>query len=263
MLRISIFLLVALAASGALASSPIVDFQEQFSELSHGIEFELQEYRAKNSHVRSEVIHRSLDGLGNLTIEMREITADYWAQIEAHEYATPECLELLRPEFDYYVWYASLDIQNMAGYLDRLTREDAWYRFNPVIAYAQRENSRAIYQTVQTLGRNQFLDNMADTVTELQDELAYYQNAWEGFQEWLDQELDNVSVLWYRVEDEIAWWHEFTVRWHHVFMGYQLNRPGYECYPEEIRVKSDRSILGEAFKGKLKELGDRKALKGN
>ncbi|KXJ79195.1 hypothetical protein RP20_CCG002078 [Aedes albopictus] len=262
MLQISIFLLVALVACGALASSPIVDFQEQFSELSHGIELELQEYRAKNSHVRSEVIHRSLDGLGNLTIEMREITADYWAQIEAHEYATPECLELLRPDFDWYVWYASLDISWLADDLDRATREDALVRFNPVVAYVQRENSRAIYQTVQTLGRNQFLDNMADTMKELQDELEYYQNAWGGFQERLDQELDKVSELWYRVEDEIAWWHEFTVRWHHVFMGYQLNRPGDECAPEEVGAKSERSVLGEAFRGKLKELGDRKAFKG-
>lgn len=260
MLRITGLLLVSLLC-GALATSPIVDFQKQFSDLSHGIEIELQEYRAKNNHIRGEVINRQLDALANLTVEMRDITADYWAQIEAHEYATPECLELLRPDFDWYVWYASLDIQGMASDIDRHVMDDSRYRFNPVVSYAQRENSRAIYQTVQTLGRHQFLDNMLDTVTELQEELEYYQNLWEGFQDWLDQELDNIDVLEYRLEDEIAWWHEFTVRWHHVFMGYQLNRPGYECNPNQMGRKGARSAAAEAFRGKLREIGERKNLK--
>ncbi|KXJ79194.1 hypothetical protein RP20_CCG002077 [Aedes albopictus] len=257
MLRIAVLLLASFSY-GALASSSIVDFQEQFSEHSHGVEFELQEYRAKNSHVRSEVIHRILDGVGNLTVEMRDITADYWAQIEAHQYATPECLERLRPDFDYYVRFASLDIRAMAAEMDALMMDDARYRFNPVASYAQQENSRAIYQTVQTLGRNQFLDNMDDTVHELQDELEYHREVWNTFQGMLSDHLDGIVYLTELVEERIEYWYDFTVSWHHTFMGHLLKRPGNECRPEEVggRVVGSLALI-EALSAKMKVMRER------
>lgn len=261
MLRITDLVLISLFC-GALASPSIVDFQEQFSDLSRGFKFVLQEYRVKNGHLRSEVSHRILDALGNLTVEMRDITADYWAQIVAHEYATPECLELIGPDFDYYVVFGAYDIQVMASEMDRFMREDAYYRFNPVISYAQRENNRAVYQTVQTLGRNQFLANMVDTMYELQEELEYYQNVRGTFQEMLDKELERVDALRYRVEENVEWWHDFTVRWHHIFMGNLLIRVDYYCHPDAIGTRGTVMPLGEEIGAKLKEVAERKAIRG-
>lgn len=261
MLRIAVLLLASFSY-GALASSPIVDFQEQFSEHSHGVEFELQEYRANNSHVRNEVIHRILDGVSNLTVEMRDITADYWAQIQAHQYATPECLERLRPEFDYYVWFASLDIRAMATELDALILNDARYRFNPVASYAQRENSRAIRQTVHTLARNQFLDNMDDIVTKLQDELEYHREVWNLHQDMLNDHLASIVYLTELVEERIEYWYDYTVSWHHVFMKYQVIRPGNECRPEEVDERAVRSLAPiEALSAKMKVMRARAAAK--
>lgn len=214
---------------GALGTSSIVDFQDQFAQLSEDFEPRLRDFRTENNQVRIEVIHRMLNGLAKLTVEVRDITRDHWAAIEAHDLATPECLELIRTDFDYYVQLVELDIKAMALEMDYYVRGDAVERFNRDARMSERFNSELISRSIRILGEIQFFPRMDDTVEELSDELGRSRVLQGSRDEQLKSEISRVSYLEDRAESSIAWWYDFTVMFYRVVMAIQVGRPDYEC----------------------------------
>lgn len=228
MLRRQLLLLLTLVV-GSLAISPFPELQEEFADHSRDVEPQLKEFRQDNNEVRLDLIHWIIREIGNLTIEMRRITDETWEIIENHEDTDEYCLEDLRYLFDYYVWIGELDIMYCADDMDWYMRYDATYRFNPRVSFMQRENSRAIYQTVQSLGRNQFLDNMGDTVDELHEELDYYRNLWTGYQEVLREEIEAMEPFAEAVQGEMYWWQDYAIDWHKLFMQWAIEDIEYYC----------------------------------
>lgn len=220
--------LVALAGT-TLANTPFPDFQERFAEHSQLVEPQLQELRVENNEARLDLIHMIITRTANLTVDMRQLTSDTWERIENDESTNEECLVWLRYDFDFYVWIGELDIMYMADDMDYFMRYDATYRFNPRAFFKNRENSRAIYQTVQTLGRNRFMDNISDTVYELQDELDYFQNLWESYQEVLREELEAIEPFTEFIVEELDYWYEYAIRWHTYFMEMLVDDIQYYC----------------------------------
>lgn len=214
-------------------TSSLPQIQEQFSKLSRDGERQLKNYRAVNSLHRRQITHRILNALGNLTVEVRGLTAHYWAQIEAHHLATGECLELIRPHFKHYAAYAQQDIQAMAQDLERYVAEDAVHRFYPVAAEAQQENSGVIHRPLQTMAKK-----LTDTVCELNKELGFVQEWWKKLHGRLKQEIDGSADLGRRVDDSMERWYEFIMKWHHYFMGMQLERVDYECDTENSTLSN-------------------------
>lgn len=212
-----------------LGASSIVDIQTEFAQLSQAFEPQLRDFRAKNDEVRAEVIHRMLNGLAELTVEVRDIARDTWTALEAHELTTPECLDKLREDYDYYVRLAELDIKAMALELDYYVRGDSVDRFNRDARASERLNSAVIFQTVQVLSRNQFLRHMDDTLQELYDELEQTRILQGTTSDRLTSEIARISYLEQRVETSIAWWSGFTVTFFQAVMKTQLERPNYEC----------------------------------
>lgn len=183
----------------------------------------------ENNEARLDLIHMIITRTANLTVDMRQLTSDTWERIENDESTNEECLVWLRYDFDFYVWIGELDIMYMADDMDYFMRYDATYRFNPRAFFKNRENSRAIYQTVQTLGRNRFMDNISDTVYELQDELDYFQNLWESYQEVLREELEAIEPFTEFIVEELDYWYEYAIRWHTYFMEMLVDDIQYYC----------------------------------
>ncbi|XP_065085893.1 uncharacterized protein LOC135707909 [Ochlerotatus camptorhynchus] len=222
-------LLLGLLVGSSLAISPFPELQQQFADHSREVEPQLQEFRQENNEVRLDLSHWIVREIGNLTLEMRRITDETWTYIENHEDVNEECLVDLRDLFDYYVWIGELDIMYCAEDMDYYMRYDATYRFNPRIGFMQRENSRAVYQTVQSLGRNQFLDNMGDTTSELHEELDYYRNLWDGYQGLLRDELKAMEPFAEDVQNEMYSWQTYAIDWHHIFMNWAIEDIEYYC----------------------------------
>lgn len=222
-------LLLTLLVGSSLAISPFPELQEQFAEHSREVEPQLQKFRQENNEVRLDLIHWIVREIGNLTLEMRRITDETWTHIENHENFTEDCSEDMRDLFDYYVWIGALDIMYCAMDMDYYMWYDWYYRFNPWISFIQRENTRSIYQTVQSLGRNQFLDNMGDTKTELEEELDYYRVLWDGFQVLLQDELKAMEPFSDEVQEEMYWWINYTIDWHTTFMNWAIEDIEYYC----------------------------------
>lgn len=76
-----------------------------------------------------------------------------------------------------------------------------------------RESTRATYQTVQTLGRNRFMDNIGNTTEELQDEQDYHQHLWSGNESALEFKLQAVLHLKEDVLELLDWWYVSTIEW--------------------------------------------------
>ncbi|KAL9693476.1 hypothetical protein quinque_012761 [Culex quinquefasciatus] len=232
-------LVVILALLGTnLANTPFPEFQDHFAEHSQLVEPQLKEFRVENNEVRLELIHTMVTRTANLTLDMRQLTWDTWEYIENHEDTDEECLAYLRYDFDYYVWIGELDIMYMAMDMDFYMRYDADNRFNPRAFFMSRENSRAIYQTVQTLGRNRFVDSITDTVYELQDELDYYRNLWESYQVVLRDELEAMDEFAELVELELDWWYNYAMDWHRAFMGWIVEDIEYYCEMRRLTNES-------------------------
>lgn len=217
MLQFVAVVLVALLGS-ILANSPFPDFQHRFAEHSLLVEPQLHELRGENNVARLEVTHTIVTKLAKMTVDMRQLSWDTWEYIENHEDVKEECLDWLEGNFHYYNWIGELDIMYAANKMNDYMRNDTTYRFNPRAIFKSRENTRAIYQTVQTLGRNRFMDDLGDTVYELEDQLNYFQNLWESYQDILREEINDLESLKEYIQEEMDYWYEYAMRWHNYTM---------------------------------------------
>ncbi|XP_062540369.1 uncharacterized protein LOC134208404 [Armigeres subalbatus] len=223
------FLVLSVLVTSCLAFSPFPELQDQFAEHSQYVEPQLQEFRQENEELRFDLINWITRQFGNLTVEMRRLTEETWEIIENHEDVHEECMDDLTSIFALYVYIGELDINYAAEDMDWYMQYDANNRFNPRIRFVQRENSRAIHQTVQSLGRNRFVEDISDTLFELEDELNYYRNLWEGYQLVLDEELEAIDPFAEQVKYEMNWWHNYTIDWHKRFMDWAIEDIQYYC----------------------------------
>lgn len=199
-------MLVLLALVGTDAA--FKQFQDRFAEHSQLVEPELQRLRDENNGLRLQLIHQILPRLANLTVNLRQLTWDTWEHIENHEETTENCLPQLRYMLDLNVLSAEVYVTSLAQEMYWELRDDVRFRFNPSASFMSLENTRATHQTVQTLGRNRFTDEIGATLDELQDELNYHHDLWVDYEEILRQELDAIQPLEKYVIGELDWWYE-------------------------------------------------------
>lgn len=199
-------MLVLLALVGTDAA--FKQFHDRFAKHSQLVEPELQRLRDENNGLRLQLIHQILPRLANLTVNLRQLTWDTWEHIENHEETTENCLPQLRYMLDLNVLSAEVYVTSLAQEMYWELRDDVRFRFNPSASFMSLENTRATHQTVQTLGRNRFTDEIGATLDELQDELNYHHDLWVDYEEILRQELDAIQPLEKYVIGELDWWYE-------------------------------------------------------
>lgn len=195
-------------------------FSKQFANHSCTVQPKIHNLSEQNADVRLELIHWIVAEIGNLTVEMRRLTNESWSRIEKHELMqNEECRYIMRYLRDYYVWIGELDIMRCAYDMNYYMWHDSVYRFVPRAQFVKRENSRAIHQTMQTLGRNNFVDNRERVVCELEDELVYHENLWSSYRTVLCVEIEFIKPLKMLVQGQMAAWNEYAIYWHSLFMG--------------------------------------------
>lgn len=217
-------LILAAVLGTALTSVTLPEFQERFAEQSYLVEPQLKEFRIHNNEVRFELIRTIVTKIANLTLEMRQISSESWEYIENNNSTNDACLVDLRNEFNYYVRLAELDIKLCARDMDYYMRYDADNRFNSWAFFKNRENSRAIHQTVHTLGRN-----LEGSLVELQEQFEYFLNLWESFQGVLASELDAMKPFTELVLIELDYWYDYAIRWHNFYMQWVIEDIEYFC----------------------------------
>ncbi|KAL9700286.1 hypothetical protein quinque_003727 [Culex quinquefasciatus] len=203
-----------LTVSGLIQASVLEDFQQQFADHSQLVQPEIHAVINENHHARLGLIRWILAEIGNLTLDMRTLTDDTWAEIENHELFHEGCRAQITSFFGVYVRIGEWDIQYCARDMDDLLREDAASRFTPSVGFINRENTRSTFQTVQTLGRHRFTESLDEVSFELQDELDYFHNLWEGYQPILREEIEDIAALEELVRAEMAWWYDYAIEWH-------------------------------------------------
>lgn len=223
------FLLLTLLVGRSLAVSPFSELQEKFAEHSREVDAQLQLFRQENNRGRLDLIDWIVREIGNLTLEMRRISDETWTYIENHESSNEQCLVNLRDQFEHNAWLGARDIMYCATNMDNFMFYDTYVRFLPWIGFIQRENSRSIHQTIQSLGRNQFLDNMVDTTSELEEQLDYYRNLWDGYQELLRDELKAMEPFVESIHGQMYWCQDFALEWHRRLMKLVVEDIEYYC----------------------------------
>lgn len=231
MLKLVALLLIV---SGLIQASVLEDFQQQFADHSQLVQPEIHAVINENHHARLGLIRWILAEIGNLTLDMRTLTDDTWAEIENHELFHEGCRAQITSFFGVYVTIGEWDIQYCARDMDDLLREDAASRFTPSVGFINRENTRSTFQTVQTLGRHRFTESLDEVSFELQDELDYFHNLWEGYQPILREEIEDIAALEELVRAEMAWWYDYAIEWHKVFMDSAISNVYIYCDTESL-----------------------------
>lgn len=223
-----------LTVSGFIQASVLEDFQQQFADHSQLVQPEIHAVINENHHARLELIRWILAEIGNLTLDMRTLTDDTWTKIENHELFHEGCRGQVTSFFGVYVTIGEWDIQYCARDMDDLLRKDAASRFTPSVGFINRENTRSTFQTVQTLGRHRFAESLDEVTFELQDELDYFHNLWEGYQPILREEIEDIAALDELVRAEMDWWYDYAIEWHKVFMGSAISNVYIYCDTESM-----------------------------
>lgn len=189
-LCVSVVILV-LATRSILADedySFLERFQANFSAISSEVESDLQGKREFNGLLIREFNREILMEFGIMIPRMRSSHDEFLQYVESRDAVDEECRDYVLFLAELYMWFQQYDIQDCAFLTYVQLREDSLYRFLPYEHEFARENSRATYQVVQTLGRNRVTD--VDAIQyELQDELDYYLGLREFYRKLLNEEL--------------------------------------------------------------------------
>lgn len=199
-------------------SSVLMDFQDRFVQHSQLVQPEIHAFSHRNDQARLQLIEWIVRAIGNLTIDMRHITNDAWAAIEANELLNDDCRQDVQDSFDFYVYLGAVDIMYCAFDMDYYMWYDATYRFRPQVRSTNRKNTRALSQTVQTLGEFRFVDHLDDVVDKLEEELSCYEAHWDEYQEILSREIEAIEPLEELVHSEMDWWYNYAIYWHLALM---------------------------------------------
>lgn len=186
-----ILLLAAICLGAASANDDygfLQVFNSNFSSLSSEVEFELQGKREFNGLLIREFNREILNEFGEIVPRMRGAHYDFLQYVQNFDGASEECRDYVFFLADLYRYFQEWDIQDCAYLTYMQLRADALYRFIPVEQEYARENTRSLFQVVQTLGRNDIFDVEAIRY-ELQDELDYYTNLREYYRQRLNEEL--------------------------------------------------------------------------
>lgn len=188
LLTVAVLLIGAGIASASLDYSFLERFQANFSSLSNEVEFELQQKREFNGLLIREFNREILLEFGKMIPRMRLAHHEFIQYVENRDAVDDDCRAYVLYLADLYMQFQQYDIQD-CGYLTYMQlNEDALYRFMPYEHEFARENTRATFQVIQTIGRNRITD-VAGIEAELVDELNYYIGLREFYTELLAAEL--------------------------------------------------------------------------
>lgn len=163
-------------------------FQANFSAISNEVEFEVQQKREFNGLLIREFNREILMEFGIMIPRMRLAHNEFVQYVKNRDAVDDECRDYVLFLADLYMLFQEWDIQGCAFLTHDQLREDSLYRFLPYEHEFSRENSRATFQVIQTLGRNRVTD--VDAVeSELQDELDYFLGLREFYEQLLNDEL--------------------------------------------------------------------------
>lgn len=187
--------LAAVAVLGLLAGATRANeysFLEQFNNAFANYTTEtglvLQNLRHWNSELIEEFQRELLLEFGRLVPTMRENDAEFLQYISEFEDVSEECryeVYLLRELF---LQFQNWDIQDCAYFAWYGLSQDSNGRFWPYHNPFAKENSRASFQVIQTLGRRRIYD-VEGLEDELEEELDYYRNMRDGQTEVLWEEI--------------------------------------------------------------------------
>lgn len=196
---------------------------ERFANLSQQIQPEIHNFTRQNEHVRLQLIRWIVREIGNLTVDMRNITEHARTAMETHELLHDGCRQYVQDQFDYYVHIGALDIMYCAYDMDYYMRFDDTYRFVPRVRFMNRENFQALSWTVCTLGSTSLMDGVDKVVSKLKEDVQQFEELWDEYRKVLAEEIKDIASLVSVVHSEMNWWYTFAIYWHRLLMRDVIN----------------------------------------
>lgn len=188
LLTAAVFLIATGIVSASIDYSFLERFHVNFTTLSNEVEFELQQKREFNGLLIREFNREILLEFGIMIPRMRLAHNEFIQYVMNRDAVDDECRTYVLFLADLYMFFQQYDIQDCAYLTHMQLRDDALNRFLPYEHEFSRENSRATFQVIQTLGRNRITD--VDAIEfELNDELNYYMGLRQYYTELLEAEL--------------------------------------------------------------------------
>ncbi|EDS31601.1 conserved hypothetical protein [Culex quinquefasciatus] len=231
---LAIALVATLVPSWASAQFGFLEeFNNQLAEYSNETEPVLQHLREWNTALIREFNRELLLQFGRMIPTFRENDAAFLELVQNYEGISEECRDEVLMLRALYLLFQTWDIQGCAYYAWYGVDQDSNGRFWPFHNPFARENSRAAYQVVQTLGRSSLLDHEADLRYELEQELEYYRNMRDGQTDVLWDEIaahaDTADVIYGELNRCREWAEYMQLGDHDYMLGY-LER---DCYQGE------------------------------
>lgn len=207
----------------------MIDINKHFANQSQQIQPEIHNFSHHNDHIRLQLIHWIVREIGNLTVDMRRITEETRVAIETHELLNDDCRQDVQNTFDYYVHIGALDIMYCAYDMDYYMRFDATYRFVSRAWFMNRENFRAVSQTLYTVGSTRLEDGVDNLVCKLEVEVERFERLWDEYQAVLKEEIKDFGTLVELVRSEMDWWYTYAIYWHKLLMQEAINFVALYC----------------------------------
>lgn len=231
---LAIALVATLVPSWASAQFGFLEeFNNQLAEYSNETEPVLQHLREWNTALIREFNRELLLQFGRMIPTFRENDAAFLELVQNYEGISEECRDEVLMLRVLYLLFQTWDIQGCAYYAWYGVDQDSNGRFWPFHNPFARENSRAAYQVVQTLGRSSLLDHEAHLRYELEQELEYYRNMRDGQTDVLWDEIaahaDTADVIYGELNRCREWAEYMQLGDHDYMLGY-LER---DCYQGE------------------------------
>lgn len=224
-------------------------FNNAFANYTGETELVLQNLRHWNSELIKEFNRELLLEMGRLVPTMRANDAEFLANITAFEGVSEECRYEVYMLRELFLIFQNWDIQDCAYFAWYGLNQDSTGRFWPYHNPFARENSRASFQVIQTLGRRR-IDDVEGLEDELEEELEYYRNLRDGQTDILWDEISahaDAAYKIYRELDDCRIWSEYMQGSDHTYiMSYLEN----DCwYDVEVTTETTLGTTTEVING--------------